>query len=293
MTRATTRTPESRFYTIQGLRLHVAHWPGEGDPFLLLHATGFHSRCWDRIVQQLPASRPVYAVDLPCHGLSEALPPPVSWEQVGALLAELLQELDLQRVLVSGHSFGGHLALRLAALQPARFRGLLLLDPVVPEPSLLALWQQFGGLSPVARRRNVWASAEEMFDAFAHRAPYDTWHREVLRDYCQHGLIPAAEGGHLQLACPPACEASLYGNTGSESLYPLLSQITSPVRILRARQRREDDSPFDFRPSPTWPALASQLSQAEDYCLDDLDHFFPMSQPALVAGQLRDVDGRW
>ncbi len=71
----TERTPIDLFHTVNGLRLHTAFWPGEGDPVLLLHATGFHARCWDEIVRRLPG-RPVYAVDLPCHGLSDAVRPP-------------------------------------------------------------------------------------------------------------------------------------------------------------------------------------------------------------------------
>jgi pimeloyl-ACP methyl ester carboxylesterase len=47
--------------------LSVLEWQGEGDPILLLHATGFHSRCWNQVVEHLPGQH-VFAVDLRFHG---------------------------------------------------------------------------------------------------------------------------------------------------------------------------------------------------------------------------------
>ena len=88
------RVPSDLYFTVRGLRLHVAFWPGEGDPVLLLHATGFHARCWDEIIRRLPG-RPVYAVDLPCHGLSEAVRPPPGWDGTSEMVADLVRLLDL------------------------------------------------------------------------------------------------------------------------------------------------------------------------------------------------------
>jgi len=116
----TERTPTDLFHTVNGLRLHTAFWPGEGDPVLLLHATGFHARCWDEIVRRLPG-RPVYAVDLPCHGLSDAVRPPPGWDATSDLVTELVRRLDLQRITGAGHSFGGHILTKVAAVEPQRF----------------------------------------------------------------------------------------------------------------------------------------------------------------------------
>lgn len=281
----TERTPIDQFHTVNGLRLHLAFWPGEGDPVLLLHATGFHARCWDEIVRRLPG-RPVYAVDLPCHGLSEAVRPPPGWDATSDMAAELVRQLDLQRVTAAGHSFGGHILTRIAAMEPWRYRQLLLLDPVIPDPELLKSWQAAGEFEPVSRRRNVWASPEEMAEAFRHRIPYDTWDAAVLRDYCRYGLVKDDGAEHFRLACPPDCEAAIYGNTGGQAVYAELPKVTVPVRILRARGRRPDDRLHDFRPSPTWPALAGHLPNAVERHLTELDHFFPMSQPGLVAEEL-------
>src|SRR3546814_17329041 len=63
---------------------------------------------------------------------------------------------------------------------------------------------------PVARRRNVWTDVEEMRARFADRPPYATWDPQVLVYYCTSGMLHAAEGEGLQLACAPALDASVY-----------------------------------------------------------------------------------
>lgn len=284
----TARIPHDLFVELQGLRLHVAYWPGTGTPLLLLHATGFHARCWDAIIRQLPDC-PVYAVDLPCHGGSSAVYPPPDWDRTADILADLLLQLDVHNVVAAGHSFGGHLLVQLAARLPQRFQRLLLLDPVIPPPEFLPLWQAAGSYEPVSRRRNRWSGPEEMYEAFRTRIPYDTWDAEVLRDYCRYGLVRSADGEAWQLACPPECEAFIYGNAGAQTVYARLAQVQQPVRILRARGRRPDDRLHDFRPSPTWGELASHFADAQDIALAELDHFFPMSAPQLVASHLREL----
>lgn len=283
----TTSAPVSHYPVVDGFRFHVVEWPGEGDPLLLFHATGFHARCWDEIVRMLPG-RHVYAVDMPAHGQSDRLPLPLHWDVMGKLLAGLVRQLDLHEITGVGHSFGGHMMVRVAALEPERFRQLLLLDPVIAAPELLRLWQQSGAASPIARRRNVWASPEEMFAALEGRVPYNTWQKRVLQDFCTYGLVRVPGQEHYSLACPPECEASVYENVGSESIYDLMPRVTANVRIVRARSRTADDALFDFRPSPTWPQLAQQFAYAQDVQLTQ-DHFFPMSEPEIVVGQLQEL----
>ena len=53
------------------VELSLIEWVGTGDPILLLHATGFHSRCWNQVVKHLPG-RHIYAADLRFHGASGA-----------------------------------------------------------------------------------------------------------------------------------------------------------------------------------------------------------------------------
>src|SRR5260370_13141450 len=119
--------PSERKLPINGLNITVWEWPGDGAPILFCHATGFHGRCWDRVIRRL-AGRHCYAIDFRGHGRSGKPDPPFLWRSFGEDLAELARQLGLKHAIGVGHSMGGHALTLAAALAPAAFSRLLLLD---------------------------------------------------------------------------------------------------------------------------------------------------------------------
>jgi pimeloyl-ACP methyl ester carboxylesterase len=267
---------ESRV-SANGTDLVIWEWPGDGLPILFCHATGLHSRCWDQVITQLPG-RHCFAPDFRGHGRSSKTPP-YFWRTFGADAAAVAESLSLAGALSVGHSMGGNSAVLAAAAHPAAFSSLLLLDPVIrPKEAYVG---PFLGAEFVARRRNQWSSPQEMFESFEHRPPFATWDRQVLRDYCEYGLVPSPNG--FELACPPAIEAEIYKNGGlpESNIYAEISAIQIPVQVVRAR-RPTDPSEF-MRGSPTAPDLASHFARGTDLYLPEHSHFIPMEAPALIA----------
>src|SRR5262249_39634626 len=103
-----------------GHELAVFDWPGVGTPVLFVHATGFHARCWDQVIRQLPG-RHCLAVDVRGHGRSEKAPLPYDWLEMSVDLRELLQGLGIAGALGVGHSMGGFLVAAAAGARPALF----------------------------------------------------------------------------------------------------------------------------------------------------------------------------
>jgi pimeloyl-ACP methyl ester carboxylesterase len=273
------------------LELSVIEWAGQGDPILLLHATGFHSRCWNQVVKRLPG-RHIYAVDLRFHGASDENGEP-DWRVMAEDIHFLIEKLNLTRLVGVGHSLGGHLITRAAAHAPERFKHLILIDPVIMSPDRYAQVQQSTqGLKaqdhPVSRRKNQWRDAQEMYERFKGRAPFNTWQPAVLRDYCDYALRPADEDALRQLACDPINEAGIYLNhKGNKGIYELLMAIHTPVTLLRAPPG--DDALPNHSNSPTWPGLATALPNCREVYLPNLNHFIPMQDPALVASYIQAV----
>ena len=211
--------------------------PGQSDPVLLLHATGFHSRCWDSIARELPGVH-IYAVDARFHGGSDRHGE-VNWLQMAGDMEALLERLDLRRVIGVGHSLGGYLTAWVAARQVQRFRQLVLIDPVILPRQRYLLFPPRDTVnpadSPVSRRKNRWQDAGEMYARFRNRPPFASWQDQVLRDYCEYALRQVPQETALQLACDPLHEAAIYLNhQGNEAIYELLPQLTIPVTVLRA-----------------------------------------------------------
>ncbi|WP_428682736.1 alpha/beta fold hydrolase [Sphingopyxis sp.] len=259
---------------------------GEGPSVLLLHATGFHARLWDRVVAALPAGTHVLAPDHRGHGRSFRPASLSDWTSNARALLPLLDRFPEQSFVGCGHSMGGYVLTRLAAERPETFRHLILIDPVIMAPGLYAGQADQPvpdpADHPVSRRRNQWASVEEMRARFADRAPYSGWEPGVLGDYCTHGLLPAASGEGLELACPPALEASMYQNALRADPYVWLGDIKAPVTLIRAPQGLRGDS-MDFSQSPTWTGLGPAIGAAQDELWNDHSHFIPMEAPARVA----------
>jgi pimeloyl-ACP methyl ester carboxylesterase len=287
---------ESRI-DIGDVELCLYEWPGAGDPVLLLHATGFHSRCWNEVVLRLPGKQ-VFAVDIHFHGGSSDAGEMVDWGLFSRDICRLIERLDLRNIVGVGHSMGGHLVARSAATLPQRFRQLVLIDPVIFAPQLYAdLTALTGDIQardhPVASRKNNWRDAEEMFERFRDRPPFDSWQPEVLRDYCDYALLPPDEEGIRQLACNPINEASNYLNHRDNGvILDLLPRIGMPVTLLRAPT--SNNLAGDFSASPTWPELASALPLCRDIYLPGHNHFIPMQDPALVARYISAaLEDRW
>lgn len=287
--------PEERRFQGSEVSLRYFEWgPESGQTVLLVHATGFHARCWDQTVAALPEGYRVIAPDLRGHGGSDNRAPYL-WSTFGGDLAEFCAALGIVRAIGVGHSMGGHCVTQVAAGAPGTFSRLVLVDPVILDPAFYGTdrMPQPARVEdhPVAQRRNRWASWEEMYERFAERHPFSLWQPRVLEDYCRYGVVPAADGNGFELACPPSVEASIYMGNARTDVHALIPGIEVPVVVLRAPPREPGDiGRLDFSKSPTWPALAAEFPRGRDVYLPHLTHFIPMQAPELVARFIVDPE---
>lgn len=114
-------------------RLRVLHAgdPTEHDPIMLIHGGGTDNAAisWFRLLEPLSADREVWAIDLPGFGGSIDLPPVGGPVAMASVVADLMECLDLARVVVTGVSMGGDVALNLALRHPTVVAGLVLIAP--------------------------------------------------------------------------------------------------------------------------------------------------------------------
>jgi pimeloyl-ACP methyl ester carboxylesterase len=271
-----------RFFEINGARLAVFERTGSEPPVFFAHATGFHARSWNQIVTRIPHRRAI-AFDMRGHGLSSKPAPPYHWRQFGEDTATLARELNLHGATGVGHSMGGHSLALAAALVPNAFAELILIDPVIMPRALYT-----GRLREphyARKRRNRWASPDEMFERFKNRPPFRDWDQAVLRDYCNYGLVPAADGNDYVLACPPDVEASIYEASAlnDANLYDEFGKIEAHVTVIRAPRLMPAEGPMDMAASYAAPDLATHFRHGRDVVAPH-SHFIPMENPSLVAG---------
>jgi pimeloyl-ACP methyl ester carboxylesterase len=120
---------------IDGQQLHYLR-AGTGSPLVLLHGLLGGSFCWRLNLEALSRQHTVFAVDLPGHGESDA-PRDLdcSMAAQASRVSSLLEQLGLEEVDVVGSSWGGAIAMVLAAQSP-KIRSLVLAAPVNPWSNL-------------------------------------------------------------------------------------------------------------------------------------------------------------
>ena len=275
--------PQTRLYPVAGTQLAVHHWPSEGTgaPLVFAHATGFHGRVWDAIIARFP-EHPVYAIDLRGHGLTHGGPVD-DWRVLADDVAAFLELAGITGAVGIGHSMGAHTLLQVAADNPGRFAKLVLFDPVILAPDFYAPGQPLytaDNPHPAIRRKRDFASPEAMMERFRDRDPYNLFDAQVFEDYCHYGLVPAASGEGMELACAPEDEASVYASSRSNpGIIAAAKRVDIPVLVVRALYTTLND----FKSSPTWPELADALPQGTDLHRPDMTHFHPFQDPADAA----------
>jgi pimeloyl-ACP methyl ester carboxylesterase len=118
-----------RFVDVNGLRLHYCEWgPISAPPVLLLHGGSAHSHWWESFADAIADGYHVIALDLRGHGdSSHADPPAYRISDYVSDLAALVDQLQLPRLHLIGHSLGAMVA---GAFAPARIGRLLSLTLV-------------------------------------------------------------------------------------------------------------------------------------------------------------------
>jgi pimeloyl-ACP methyl ester carboxylesterase len=132
------------FYSVQGA----------GDPVLLLHGWGVRvsSQSLAGIQEVLAGTHRAVALDLPGFGWSER--PAAVWgvAEYARHVAGFLDTLGIPRAAVLGHSFGGRVAIRLAAEHAARVCRLVLVASAGIRPPRSARYYVRVGLVKGVRR---------------------------------------------------------------------------------------------------------------------------------------------
>jgi cis-3-alkyl-4-acyloxetan-2-one decarboxylase len=99
---------------------------GNGPALVLVHGLGGTIENWRALAPQLAARHRVVVPDLPGHGRSGLLSEAPNVDALAEAVLAILDAEEVRDAIWVGHSLGGVVALRGAALRPAAARGLVL-----------------------------------------------------------------------------------------------------------------------------------------------------------------------
>ena len=270
--RGSDKRPSSPAGSIQAVTdlVHVHRYgPTRPPQILAVHGLTGHGQRWQTLATRHLPEFAIIAPDLIGHGRSSWAAPWNIDANVGALAALLEADAD-DPVVVVGHSFGGAVALNLAAARPDLVAALVLLDPAVGLDG--------GWMRDIAD--DMFASPDYTDREEARAEKVNGSWREVDADELERELdehlidLPGGRAG-WRISIPAML------SYWSELARPIrLPQNGIPVTMVRAAKT---DPPY------VTDELLSGLGERPDFALVefDCDHMVPQARPADTAALIR------
>jgi lipase len=190
---------------VTGGQLRVGRWSTGADApvVLAVHGVTGNHKSWSVVADGLEAT--VLAPDLRGRGGSQPTGG-TGMDAHAADLVALLDELDVDRAVLAGHSMGGFVVARLARLHPDRVAGVVLVDGglplpapapgTTPEQALAAM------IGPAAERLSMtFASVEDYMDYWRPHPGLGPWWSPAVEEYLAYDLVgePPALGSSVVL----------------------------------------------------------------------------------------------
>ena len=125
-------TDRSRWVDLDG-PVHYADYGGEGTPLLLIHGLAGSSLNWMAVAPSLAETHRVLAVDLLGFGQTPLAGRKATLEANRRMVDRFLRNVIGEPAILVGNSMGGLISILEAAAEPARVRGLVLVNPAVPK----------------------------------------------------------------------------------------------------------------------------------------------------------------
>jgi pimeloyl-ACP methyl ester carboxylesterase len=231
---------------------------GAGPAVVLLHAGVADRTMWaEHLATLADAGYRAVAIDLPGFGEAQPTNELRPWSDV----LESMDALELSDAAVVGNSFGGAVALNVAAVAPERVTSLMLVS--APPP----------GLEPSSELKAAWEAEESALERgdieAAVRAVVDVW---TLPDAPPGLRDRVARMQRRAFELQAEAEASTEVPQPAEADAPALGRIDIPVLVASG----EFDLP-DFRLGAE--SLAKLLPDAHRAVIAGAGHLAPLEQP--------------
>ena len=255
------------FTAIDGAELAYTDSGSRGALALLfVHGWQGAGAVWSLITERLAARHRTIAIDLRGFGASNAAPGPYRVETFSDDLSALVASLDLDPLVVVGHSMGAAVAQRFAIDRPDAVEGLVLAAPVpasgVPfSPKVEAMFRATAG-DP--EKANAWLAAV----TYGEPGPEA---RALMR------AAAAATPAHVALE---SFDSWTHLDFAAEA-----STIDTPTLVLAPAADRP------MTPDFTRERVAEVIPGSRLVVIEDAGHYLPLEQPDRVAALIeRFVD---
>ncbi|MCP4692672.1 MAG: alpha/beta hydrolase [Desulfobacterales bacterium] len=258
-----------------GVEIQLAEWEGGGEDVVCVHGLTANCRCWDVIAPAIAPTHRLLAVDLRGRGLSDKPRTGYSEEHHIRDLIRVMDDLQLERAVLMGHSLGGYIAMGCAARHPERVKGLILLD-AGGELSQDHWDRVTAAIKPSIDRLELTFPSPETFLNIMKQVPFLQPWSDAIETWLRYDIEAAADGVRSRIRPENIREeVSNKRRTGAARLY---KDLSCPVLVLRAMKGilQPDDI---LLPQEAVDRMAREIPDAKYVNLNEANHYSILFQP--------------
>ena len=237
---------------------------GDGEPALVfVHCWSCNRGFWREQLGLFAEDYTVVALDLPGHGASGRDRATWTLEAYADDVSRLVEELDLDRVVLVGHSMGGPVSLLAAVRLKERVAGVVCADTLhdaafkMPEEALQGWLQSFEQDYEAGMRQGI-----------ASMVPKD----EALRAWIVEEALKADREAMM----------ALIPQLGAFDVADALSAVDVPVRCVNA-------VPYGEYALPTAIETNRRYADFDAVLMDDVGHFLQLERPEAFNARMREM----
>ncbi|MFT4761566.1 MAG: pimeloyl-ACP methyl ester carboxylesterase [Saprospiraceae bacterium] len=257
---------------------------GSGQVLHFAHANGFHPATYQQLLN--PLTKKFRVIGIEHRPFWQAEPTAGDdWEQIANDLIRFLEEQNLKSVIGVGHSLGAVATMFAAIKRPDLFKKVVLIEPVFLPVTLITFFQLVPQkwrkhLNPLIKmtlkRRDVWDSQQEVYDAYRKKKFFAGLSDEVLLDYINSGIKKRADG-KVTLVYSKEWEAHFFSL--APKVWSKLGELKTPVLGIRGEHS-------DTLQPDQWTKWQRLKPTHEFLEIEGTGHLLPLEKPQLLADKI-------
>ena len=278
-------TPTEGWADVGELRVRYLDWGGAGPPLLALHGLASSGHWYDRVAPHLCSNYRVISPDQRGHGKTTQAKGGYDWPTLASDLAGLMDRLGMDRAAVLGHSWGGHVAVALAAYHPKRVSSLVMIDGgfldarVSPD----ATWE---GFSRRLRPRDVSGTRPEFLGRLRAQLA-DCWSEDLERIVLT--MVYEDEEGQIRDILQPANQAQVIRTMWDYPPSTMLPRVSRRTLIVPAGPTPDRaDTEFARLRREMVEAAVGAVRDCRVHWIPETIHDIGYHKPAELAGVIRE-----
>ena len=276
--------PSEKWADIGDLRMRYLDWGGDGAPVLALHGLASCAHWYDLVAPELSEKFRIIAPDQRGHGQTTQAPTGYDWQTLASDVAGLMSHLDINEYPVLGHSWGGNVAINLAANYPDRVSALVMIDGGFFGARLrnTTTWEEFQRRRP----RDVSGTRQQFLERIKGQLSI-CWNEDIER--IVQTMVWEDDQGQMNDILSPENHDQVMHAMWHDPASDTWSRISSPTLIVAAGPTPDRiGSEFALRKQEMVKLASQEIKNSQVHWVPETIHDIGFHKPVELADTISD-----